>query len=192
MSDPDRKLYKELAELARYIEGTMKSVNSMQQPLESASNSLPKATEHLLDLRRMTEEATHKVMTETEALQDNHGKLAALLSQIQKADSPSVCRGPIDEIKRLVADDDRRLIEIFQALSFQDLLAQRINKLTTVLQEVEHKLLKILVVFGSKPSGVVATDGEKTGEMLQWLEQSKGTALKQDLVDDVLSQLGFD
>lgn len=91
-----------------------------------------------------------------------------------------------------MADDDRRLIEIFQALSFQDLLAQRINKLTTVLQEVEHKLLKILVVFGSKPSGVVANDGGKTGEMLQWLERSKGTALKQDLVDDVLSQLGFD
>lgn len=191
MSTADRKLYQELGELARYIEGTMKSVNSMQQPLEAASSSLPQATEHLMDLRRMTEEATHKVMSETEALQENHAKIAKFLAQIQTATTTAAVAAQLEDIKRLVGDDDRRLVEIFQALSFQDLLAQRINKLMTVLQEVEHKLLKLLLVFGAKQNGLVASDDGKTGEMLKWLEQSKTTALKQDLVDDVLTQLGF-
>lgn len=191
MSTADRKLYQELGELARYIEGTMKSVNSMQKPLEAASSSLPQATEHLMDLRRMTEEATHKVMSETEALQENHAKIAKLLAQIQTATTTAAVAAQLEDIKRLVGDDDRRLVEIFQALSFQDLLAQRINKLMTVLQEVEHKLLKLLLVFGAKQNGLVASDDGKTGEMLKWLEQSKTTALKQDLVDDVLTQLGF-
>ena len=187
----DRKLYKELAELARYIEGTMKSVNSMQRPLESVSSSLPQATEHLLDLRRLTEEATHKVMGETEALQENHTKIVKLLTLVQASKTVAAVASQLGDIRNLVADDDRRLTEIFQALSFQDLLAQRINKLMTVLQEVEHKLLKLLVIFGSRQNGLVATDDGKTGEMLKWLEQSKTTALKQDLVDDVLGQLGF-
>ncbi len=191
MSTADRKLYQELGELARYIEGTMKSVNSMQKPLESASSSLPQATEHLMDLRRLTEEATHKVMGETEALQDNHAKILKLLTLVQAAKTTAAVAPQIEEIKHLLGDDGRRLTEIFQAMSFQDLLAQRINKLMTVLQEVEHKLLKLLVIFGAQQSGVVATDEGKTGEMLKWLEQSKTTALKQDLVDDVLNQLGF-
>lgn len=191
MSTADRKLYQELGELARYIEGTMKSVNSMQKPLESASSSLPQATEHLMDLRRLTEEATHKVMGETEALQDNHAKILKLLTLVQAAKTTAAVAPQIEEIKHLLGDDGRRLTEILQAMSFQDLLAQRINKLMTVLQEVEHKLLKLLVIFGAQQSGVVATDEGKTGEMLKWLEQSKTTALKQDLVDDVLNQLGF-
>ncbi len=194
MSTGDRELCEELADLARYIEGTMNSVNSMQQPLESVSSSLPQATEHLLDLRRLSEEATHKVMTETEALQETHAKISALLARARTAASDasaSDAAATVTEIQRLIGDSDRRLTEIFHALSFQDLLAQRINKLMTVLREVEHKLLKLLVVFGAKHNGVVAPDVGKTDEMLKWLEQSKTTALKQDLVDDVLSQLGF-
>ena len=77
------------------------------------------------------------------------------------------------------------------ALSFQDLVAQRVKKLLTILEEVEHKLLKLVVVFGLKQENV-KTDRESRGyQMLKQLEQSKSTALQQDLVDDILGQFGF-
>ncbi len=196
MSNDNRKLYQELGELARYIEHTMRAFNSLQQPITSVSHSLPQAKEHLGDLRRLSEEATHKVMGETEALQESQAVLNGLVRRIHACTEASATTTGVaahcDEMTRVLADNNRRLIEIFTALSFQDLLAQRLNKLTTVLQEVEHKLLELLLVFGTKQPGVSVAEEGKTAEMLQWLERSKTTALKQDLVDDVLNQLGFD
>ncbi|MFO0768204.1 MAG: protein phosphatase CheZ [Nitrospiraceae bacterium] len=55
-----------------------------------------------------------------------------------------MCAGIGDVMK----DDDKRLVEIMTALSFQDLVAQSVNKLVTILDEVEHKLLQLVVVFG--------------------------------------------
>ena len=51
---------------------------------------------------------------------------------------------------KLLAADDTRLMDIMTALSFQDLVAQRINKIITILDDVEHKLLQMVVVFGLK------------------------------------------
>lgn len=197
MSDQNRKLYEELGTLARYIENTRSGFQSAQQPLEDASNQLPQAAAHLSDLRQLSEEATHKVMGQTEALQDNTTKMTASLKSIVEKMEQAGLSGPlVDQLRgmqKVLTEDESRLIEIFTALSFQDLLAQRINKLATVLTEVEHKLLELLVIFGSGAgaNGAAKADEGKTGEMLKWLEASKTTALKQDLVDDVLNQLGF-
>jgi chemotaxis protein CheZ len=195
VSDQNRKLYEELGDLARYIEQTMHGFQNLQQPIEAASHQLPQAAEHLSDLRKMSEEATHTVMGQTEAIQDNHGRLLAALNGTLSKLSQAGIGGPLtDELqamRQLLNDDEKRLVEIFTALSFQDLLAQRVNKLVTVLADVEHKLLELLVIFGSQHPNGQQRDQSKTGDMLKWLEASKTTALKQDLVDDVLEQLGF-
>ena len=86
MSDQNRKLYEELGDLARYIEQTMHGFQNLQQPIEAASHQLPQATEHLSDLRKMSEEATHNVMGQTEAIQDNHGRLLTALNGIPITD----------------------------------------------------------------------------------------------------------
>ncbi|MFO0775894.1 MAG: protein phosphatase CheZ [Nitrospiraceae bacterium] len=195
MSDQNRKLYEELGTLARYIENTRSGFQNAQQPLEAASTQLPQAAAHLSDLRQLSEDATHKVMTQTEALEENAGKMGRTVKSVLTKLEQAGLTGPlVDELRTLqtvLTDDEARRIEIFTALTFQDLLAQRINKLATVLTEVEHKLLELLVIFGSGSNGTAKVDEGKTGEMLKWLEASKTTALKQDLVDDVLNQLGF-
>ena len=76
--------------------------------------------------------------------------------------------------------DERRLMDIHVALSFQDLVAQRVAKLVTILNEVQHKLLKLVVVFGikKKKDGAAAKDGGRGDEMLRQLEASQTTALR--------------
>ena len=58
--------------------------------------------------------------------------------------------------------------------------------------EVQHKLLKLVVVFGikQKKDGSRGKDGGRGDEMLRQLEASQTTALEQDLVDDILSEFG--
>ncbi len=91
----------------------------------------------------------------------------------------------------LVDQDESRLLEMSVALSFQDLGTQRVKKLVAILEDVQHKLLKLVVVFGLQQDKA-HTDQEGRGyEMLKQLEQSKTTALEQDLVDNILGEFGF-
>jgi chemotaxis protein CheZ len=161
--------------------------------VEETTAQLPQASAHLSDLAKLTEEGTHRVMELTEELQDNRrqitksiGELATLLPNSRDGTQSD----RITAITGLLSADDKRLMDIMTALSFQDLVAQRIKKIITILDDVEHKLLQMVVVFGAKQNGATNANG-KADQMLKELEASRSTALKQDLVDDILGQFGF-
>jgi chemotaxis protein CheZ len=93
----------------------------------------------------------------------------------------------------MVKVDEGRLMNIHVALSFQDLVAQRVAKLVAILNEIQHKLLKLVVIFGiqqTKDGGGSKKEG-RGYEMLRQLETSKTTALEQDLVDNIMTEFGF-
>src|SRR5918996_736588 len=172
VNDPNRKLYGELGELTRYIENTMRQLRCVEAPVEETTAQLPQASAHLSDLAKLTEEGTHRVMELTEELQDNRrqipksvGELAALLPNSRDGMPPE----RIVAITGLLSDDDKRLMDIMTALSFQDLVAQRIKKIITILDDVEHKLLQMVVVFGAKQNGAQDANG-KADQMLKELE----------------------
>jgi chemotaxis protein CheZ len=191
VNDPNRKLYGELGELTRYIENTMRQLRCVDAPVEETTAQLPQASAHLSDLAKLTEEGTHRVMELTEELQDNRLRIAKSVGELALTSSPGgIQANRIAAITGLLSDDDKRLMDIMTALSFQDLVAQRIKKIITILDDVEHKLLHMVVVFGAKQDGVPDTNG-KADQMLKELEASRSTALKQDLVDDILGQFGF-
>jgi chemotaxis protein CheZ len=193
VNDPNRKLYGELGELTRYIGNTMRQLRCVDAPVEETTAQLPQASAHLSDLAKLTEEGTHRVMELTEELQDNRRLVAQSLKELGMLPPTSLNGSQADRIAGitgLLAADDKRLINIMTALSFQDLVAQRIKKIITILDDVEHKLLHMVVVFGAKQNGAQDTNG-KADQMLKELEASRSTALKQDLVDDILGQFGF-
>ena len=192
---PDTKLYEELGELARFIDTTMKTLSEFSAPVNTSTQQLPQALTHLTNLKTLTEQGTHKVMLEVEAMQDNHiqiGKmikeLAHVLQQAQVA--PSLLQ-QVQQVGRQLGQDDKRLLDIMTALSFQDLVAQSVNKLVTILDEVEHKLLQLVVVFGPYQKQVAKQDQSKASEMLKQLEATKNTSMDQDLADEILKQFGF-
>lgn len=195
MEDSNRKLYAELGDLARYIETTMRKLGEVELPAKAATLQLPQASQHLTDLTRMTEDGTHAVMGLAEDIQDNHAKVAAALDQLAGA-LVQARRGAsyverVGAIKQMLSGDEKRLLDIMTALSFQDLVGQRIKKIVAILDDVQHKLLEMVVIFGLERTGSNPDEG-KAGEMLKQLEASRSTALKQDLVDDILGQFGFD
>ena len=187
----DQSMYEELGELTKYVEMMTRTIGEMEAPVTSTSDQLPQATAHLGELAKMTEEGTHKVMTLTEEMGDNRSQILRLLTDLQKSLNEESSEIVANIVERLKADETR-LTNINVALSFQDLVAQRVAKLVTVLDEVQHKLLKLVVVFGIQKDVAAkkAMDG-RGYDMLRQLEASKSTALKQDLVDDILSEFGF-
>lgn len=191
------KLYEELGELARFIDTTVRTLSQFSAPVSSTTEQLPQALTHLTDLKLLTEQGTHEVMKQVEAMQDNRMRMGAALKELsQRLQAGNGNAAPFEaRVHTLAAAleaDDKRLIDIMTALSFQDLVAQRVNKLATILSEVEHKLLQLVVVFGPYHKQVTARqDPGKASEMLKQLEASKSTAMNQDLADEILKQFGF-
>jgi chemotaxis protein CheZ len=192
--DGNVKLYAELGELARYLESAMRKVSEIGAPLASDNAALPQATAHLLDLNKMTEEGTLEVMRLTEMIQDNHARaakeLAVVVSALEAVDSRALA-AHLRMIAQELAQDDKHLMDIMTALSFQDLVAQRVKKLVTIVEDVQCKLVELVVVFGLEQEAAVPETKGKAGEMLRQLEASKSTAIKQDLADELLSEFGF-
>ena len=192
---PDAKLYEELGELARFIDTTMKTLSEFSAPVNASTEQLPQAQTHLLNLKTQTEQGTHRVMLEVEAIQDNHTQISKMfkdLTQVlqQAKVSPEVLQ-QCQKIGQQLGQDDKRLLDIMTALSFQDLVAQSVNKLVTILDEVEHKLLQLVVVFGPYQKQAAKKDQGKANEMLKQLEATKNTSMNQDLADEILKQFGF-
>lgn len=192
---PDTKLYEELGELARFIDTTMKTLSEFSAPVNTSTQQLPQALTHLTNLKTLTEQGTHKVMLEVEAMQDNHIQIGKVIKELthtlqQAQVAPSLLQ-QVQKIGRQLGQDDKRLLDIMTALSFQDLVAQSVNKLVTILDEVEHKLLQLVVVFGPYQKQVAKQDQGKASEMLKQLEATKNTSMDQDLADEILKQFGF-
>lgn len=192
---PDTKLYEELGELARFIDTTMKTLSEFSAPVSASSEQLPQAQTHLLNLKTQTEQGTHRVMLEVESIQDNHVHVGKMLKELTHAlQQANVAPNLIQQVQNITQElgkDDKRLLDIMTALSFQDLVAQSVNKLVTILDEVEHKLLQLVVVFGPYQKQVAKNDQGKANEMLKQLEATKNTSMNQDLADEILKQFGF-
>ena len=193
--DGNQQLYEELGELARFIDTTMRTLSQFSAPVSSTTEQLPEALTHLTDLRLLTERGTHEVMRQVEAIQDNRARTAtaleALAQAIRSGQTPGSLEQQVHSIAVSLDADGKRLIDIMTALSFQDLVAQRVNKLAAIIDEVEHKLLQLVVVFGPYQEQASQQDEGKATQMLKQLEAAKITAMNQDLADEILKQFGF-
>jgi chemotaxis protein CheZ len=189
--EEDSTINNELAELSKYVEMITSSIRDMEAPVTTTSDQLPQATAHLHDLAQMTEEGTHRVLALTEAIETNRASMITTLAQLQGGMTGGQSTD-VGKVVELLKADERRLMDIHVALSFQDLVAQRVAKLVMILNEVQLKLLKLVVIFGikQKKDGTATKDGGRGSEMLRQLEASKTTALEQNLVDDILSEFG--
>jgi chemotaxis protein CheZ len=86
------------------------------------------------------------------------------------------------------------LSEVLMAQDFQDLTGQVIQKVITLVQEVEEKLVQLIRITSSsealparepKPRGIEAEGPQMKSQ------QGADTVSGQDEVDDLLSSLGF-
>ena len=201
----DTQLYEKLGELTRFIDKTIKTISQFSAPMSATTGTpihiasqvveqLPDATAYLKDLRKLTEDGTHKIMQLVEEIEENRKRadmqLDALVNGLASSDAATVA-SKIMTIRATLAADNKPLMDIITALSFQDLVAQSVNKLVTIIEEVEHKLLELVVVFGPYTKGAGQAEASKASDMLKQLSATKNTSMKQDLADEILKQYGF-
>jgi chemotaxis protein CheZ len=180
----DEELVTNLDRVAKNIDTALKRLRESTEPMNASAAQLPLAKQYLADLKRMTEEGAHVVMEVTEALQEAQGRMSEALANINGERSTQA-------LHDIFMENETRFIQIYTALSFQDLVAQRIAALCGILDDVEQKLVTVITLFGVEASDAVSgMDKSQAGVMLKRLESAR-SALSQLVVDDMLDQYKY-
>ncbi len=61
----------------------------------------------------------------------------------------------------------------------------------TILDDVQSKLVELVVIFGIQQNGENRGVEGTAGHLLKQLDESQKTAMKQQVADDILAQFGF-
>jgi chemotaxis protein CheZ len=186
----------ELAQLAEYINQARKNLQLLGYPLQETAKQIPLASYQLADVIEATEGATHKILSLTEEMLADQSCLAEIIeglkSMVQDMPVAEKITLLLDKINHTILTDEARLIEIMTTLSLQDIIGQKIKKIIGLIEEVERRILEIIVAFGIKDEGERYPDKDK--KLKEWLntlkETSDAPAIKQDLVDQILLKFG--
>ena len=165
----DAKLYRELREIAQYIETMRHEIGALQ--VNDLKNSrIPAAGEELGAIVRATEEATHTIMECAEAV------MAA------DASDPAAYKALVDE----------KMLVIFEACSFQDITGQRIAKVVETLQHIEERVSRFATVVQSKDIEGFLNESERARaerreKLLLHGPQLAGAGVDQSRVDEMFA-----
>lgn len=182
------EVFGQLGELAKVISSARRELDEAD-PSHLHQEELPQASSELEEIVRTTEKATNKIVDATEQLQNVNGRIRERLMMVDP---------PIDEDVMMSVDDafgesETHISAIYEACNFQDLTGQRIKKIRNVLQDVERRVMHLVIVFGLEGKGEELSEKERQALMneadLLKGPSSEGEGLEQDDIDDILAKL---
>ncbi|MBI1823100.1 MAG: protein phosphatase CheZ, partial [Nitrospirae bacterium] len=183
-------LYDALGNIAKDLNQILMKQEIVESHIKTASEDLPILSDQLLDMNRFTEEETHKILEHTERVMDNHSLLgtkireALALFKGKTLDEAGV-EQRLQEIGSVIEENNRILMNILTGLSFQDLAGQRMKRMDVILQDLQARILKLVVTYGMKKKEE-KVNGSKNRELLNELESSTGVKLAQGEVNNIL------
>jgi chemotaxis protein CheZ len=188
-------LYGELGGLAKDLNNMLMRQEDVESQVKAASEDLPLLSNQLLDVNRFTEEETHKILEYTEKVLDNHALIAARLRETkimlsgEPLDRPGLEK-KLGEMTGLVKENNKVLMDILTGLSFQDLAGQRMKRMDVILQDLQSRILRLVVTYGMEKRNEDKCVSKKR-ELLNELQSSTGVKLAQGEVNDILKEYGF-
>ncbi|VAX30465.1 hypothetical protein MNBD_NITROSPIRAE01-725 [hydrothermal vent metagenome] len=190
-------LYDEVGELAKDLTGMVGKFHEAGSEMENVSNQLPFGTDELDEVGRKTEEATQKILDDSDKVIDNNDLMSERLSSLkatlfdESIDAHDKVKEDIKALCTLLEENKKTMFNLVGTLSFQDPAGQQLRKVTNMLKTLQSRILKIVVNFGHTVGSVEVSE-DRQEEFLSELEYSSdGKALEQDLVDSVLKEYGF-
>jgi len=163
----DAKVYRELREIAGYIESMRHEIGALQVN-DLKETRIPMAGEELGAIVQATEAATNTIMECAEALMG------------ADASDPAAYKALVDE----------KMMVIFEACSFQDITGQRIAKVVETLQHIEERVSRFADVMQAKDIDGFLTEhererAERREKFLLHGPQLAGGGVDQSAVDEM-------
>ena len=207
----DQDMYSRVGQLTRELHDSMSNFMNDTRIHMMTNEDMPDARQRLQHVVDITEQSAHTTMTlieQSNPILSQLQKRAAVLQQQlhsgqnnQGAGESLYQNEEIDAFLQLVLSSAKNIIknlnEIMLAQNFQDLTGQVIQRVSTLVQEVENNLLALLQAGDEKTGCKESNQESKTepnnkgyGPAVPGV--TKGDVLhSQEDVDDLLSSLGF-
>jgi chemotaxis protein CheZ len=181
-----------VGELAAYINQTLKSLQHLDPAVRGSSREIPKVAKQLAEIIKTTEDATNRVLEETEQMLAEQGKIeeslvrtAAMLAEVLPAKPTAEWADAMAEAQRLHSQAQNRAMEIMAAMEFQDLTTQKIQRLTVLVGDIESRLVQLLALFRLDEVG--PSEG-CSDPILVTCAANESAQFSQDLVDQLLGE----
>lgn len=196
-------LYNEIGLMARELHN---SLNSFAQTLDPAlkemvEHKIPDSGSRLEHILELTETAANTTLDHVEEMQRrnhvDHEKLLELNEMLQglhavgesareKLEQCSQIMAALEESSAQTRDD---LVTVLTAQDYQDLTGQIIQKIITLLKDIERKLVRVIRAFGAKSESKRKAEAD---ELYGPAHKGKAESLhSQDDVDSLLAEFGF-
>lgn len=172
----EQKIQDELRKLAEFIVAARRELFSLNSERENGDKKKEKnltlASQELNEVIQHTEDATNKIMDESELIQ-------------------KLCAASGD--KKIAQEISKHTAEILVACSFQDITGQRIRKVLRTLEEIEIRVAKMVTLFGGNiPDGmvlsVISGRAQRPDEHLMEGPQLKDQAKSQAEIDKIFKE----
>ncbi|NPA12836.1 MAG: protein phosphatase CheZ [Aquificae bacterium] len=165
---------KKLLEIIEQYKQDVEILGTKKEGLKSVNTHIELAIQE-------SEEATKKLIDNIMGITNN---LKSALEKVAKIEDSQLREG-------LKKDLEQALTVLTQSLSlleFQDILSQRLLKISDFITDLEKEMLKILLLFGISEE----TSTEKKKELKEKLEELEWKKeVSQNDVDDILKQFGM-
>jgi len=171
-----------LSLLAKKINAMLANMKTVQVPLANAGEQAPFVLSHAQDVVQLMAQSTDAVLDKSDRILMHVEELENMLRQAGGDNAQAMAA--IVEMKAAMYD-------IVASQSYQDVARQKMEKIIVDLHQIRDWLIEVLVIFNIKKDGSLE-NLEKKKELLRGVHASDSpSSLKQDLVDDLLSEFGF-
>jgi chemotaxis protein CheZ len=166
----DLTLHNELRYISSYIKQTRSEISNLR-PNDLSSDQIPGAGAELHAVVKHTAEATNSIMAAAE--------------EVMGADTSNV-----QAYQDFVSG---KMMEIFEACTFQDITGQRIRKVVDTLDHIEKRLERFAEVMGVEDAEVAETDAERRKrENILNGPALNGPEVAQDTIDAMFDNVAND
>lgn len=175
-----------LSILASKINRLLVNMKDVETSLTSAGEQAPSAVSSAKNVIDLMAKATGRVLDNADRLIESSENLETLIAP------PGEGEGEASGIaQKHIAAIKTGLFDIIGSQSYQDVARQKMEALIADLNQIRDWLIEVLVIFDIRRDASPENVQKKTDLLREVSEGTAPDALKQDLVDDLLSEFGF-
>ena len=168
--------------LAQKINALIVNMKNIELPLTSAGNYAPSAVRNAKNVIELMAHATSQVL-------DSSDRLASEVDAL--ASSASYISDETGEFKNRLTNLKSNLFDIIASQSYQDVARQKMERLINDLGQIRDWLIEVLVILNIRKN-MSPENLEQKAKLLRGVSGAETPdEMKQDLVDELLSEFGF-
>jgi chemotaxis protein CheZ len=179
-----------VGELAQYINKTLKNLRQLDHNLGQNVQDTPRAKSEVQAVIDHTEKATIKVLDRAEDILSSANGFREDLDNVRSASNEASRNQALEVMDKRVGHLEQTAYELINTMEFQDVTAQKIRSIMGCLEDIENRLLDLLIIFKIKEQGS-GSEEENVALLKNLHDDSYKDGNKQDLVDQLLAEFGM-